>query len=39
MEFNLRPDALNQIQDRPENKLEFIGTAQDFLNRTQNKIS
>lgn len=39
LEFNLRPDALNQIQDRPGNRLQFIGTAQDFLNRTQNRIS
>jgi hypothetical protein len=34
-DFNIRPETLKLVQERPGNSLETIGIGKDFLSRTQ----
>jgi hypothetical protein len=33
-DLNIKPDTLNQIEEKVGKRLEFIGTEENFLNRT-----
>ena len=37
--LNIKPDTLNLIEEKVENRLEFAGTEDNFLNRTGTKIN